>query len=91
MPLFRKKPSLPPAPPAREQPSVPIPKFRGDQLALGFEGQLAQGQWREFHDFLDGLTEWDLRSFYVSELSSISGRPQWLVTTGGAATGRPSL
>ena len=76
MPLFGKKPSPPPAAPAPA--SVPIPKFRGDQLALRFEAQLAQGQWQEFHDFIDGLTDWDLRHFYLSELSKISGSPRWL-------------
>ena len=78
MPLFGKKPSPPSAAPAQEPASVPIPKFRGDQLALKFEAQLAQGQWQELHDFLDGLTDWDLRNFYLIELSHISGRPQWL-------------
>jgi len=51
---------------------------RGDQRALAFQAQLARGQWREFHDFLEATTEWDLRSFYVTELSRVSGRPQWL-------------
>jgi hypothetical protein len=74
MSLFRKKD----APAAAAKPaSVPVPKFRGDERALAFEAELARGRWQEFHDFLDSLTDWDLRHFYVMELSRISGRPEW--------------
>jgi hypothetical protein len=85
--LFRKKPDPTPAaaagPPAAAatagQPaSVPVPRFRADEPALAFAAQLAQGQWQEFHDFLEATTNWGQRSFYVTELSAISGRPQWL-------------
>jgi len=78
--LFRKKPdpASAPAPAAAQRPSVPIPKLRGDERALAFEAQLARGQWQEFHDFLEATTSWGMRSFYATQLSAISGRPQWL-------------
>jgi Domain of unknown function (DUF4034) len=74
--LFRKKAA--PAPAAAAGPGPTILRARGGQRALAFEAQLARGQWQEFHDFLDATTDWDLRSFYVTELSRISGRPLWL-------------
>ncbi|HTU73565.1 MAG TPA: DUF4034 domain-containing protein [Trebonia sp.] len=79
MPLFRKKdPVPPPATAAAPPPSVPVLKCRGDERALEFEEQLARGRWQEFHDFLQETDNWGIRSFYVSELSTIPGRPQWL-------------
>jgi len=71
----------PPAAAAAPGPTAPGPTImpaRGDKRALAFQAQLARGQWQEFHDFLEATTEWDLRSFYVTELSRVSGRPQWL-------------
>ncbi len=76
MALFRKK--AVPTTAATAAPGPTVLKARGDQRALAFEAQLARGQWQDFHDFLEATTEWDLRSFYVTELSCISGRPQWL-------------
>lgn len=78
MAFFRKKlaPAQAAAKPA--EPSVPVPHLRGDQQALAFEAQLGQGRWREFHDFLESLADWELRQFYVVELSRISGRPEWV-------------
>ena len=80
MPLFHKKPApqTASAGPAQPASAVPIPKFRGDPQALRFEAQLRDGQWQEFHDFLEGLADWDLRHFYIVELSRIAGRPQWV-------------
>jgi hypothetical protein len=76
MAIFRKKSA--PAPAGRPAASVPVPHLRGDQRALAFESQLAQGRWQEFHDFLESLTDWELRQFYVVELARISGRPEWV-------------
>ena len=76
MALFRKKPV--PTPAAAAVPGPTVLRASGDQRALAFEAQLARGQWQEFHDFLEATTKWDMRNFYVTELSRISGRPQWL-------------
>jgi hypothetical protein len=59
-------------------PSVPVPRLHGDQQGLAFEAQLGQGQWKEFHDFLESMSDWETRQFYITELSRISGRPEWL-------------
>ncbi len=77
MALFRKKPVQRPAAGATA-PGPTILPARGDQRALAFKAQLARGQWQEVHDFLEATTEWELRNFYVTELSQVSGRPQWL-------------
>jgi hypothetical protein len=88
--LFRKKPVPPSAATAPKStaakspasgPAAPGPTIlpaRGDRRALEFKAQLARGQWQEYHDFLETMTDWDLRSFYVTELSDIPGRPEWL-------------
>jgi hypothetical protein len=77
MAFFRKKPA--PAQAVKPaEPSVPVLHLRGDQQALAFEAQLGQGRWQEFHDFLESLTDRELRYFYVNELSRISGRPEWV-------------
>ncbi|HUN37363.1 MAG TPA: DUF4034 domain-containing protein [Trebonia sp.] len=80
MALFKKKPvSARASAAATGQPrSVPIPKLRGDERALAFEAQLARGQWQEFHDFLAATASPGMRGFYLTQLSAISGRPQWL-------------
>jgi hypothetical protein len=78
MAFFRKKSALAQAAAKPAEPSVPVPHLRGDQQALAFEAQLGQGRWQEFHDFLESLTDWELRHFYVIELSRISGRPEWV-------------
>lgn len=76
MALFQKKPVSPSAWAASSGPII-LPAG-GDQRAVAFQAQLARGQWQEFHDFLEATTDWELRSFYVSELSKIAGRPAWL-------------
>jgi hypothetical protein len=78
MALFRKKAAPTQAAAKPAEPSVPVPHLRGDQQALGFEAQLARGRWQEFHDFLESLTDRELRHFYVVELARISGRPEWV-------------
>jgi hypothetical protein len=78
MAFFRKKSALAQVAAKPAEPSVPVPHLCGDQQALALEAQLGQGQWQEFHDFLASLTDWELRHFYVRELSRISGRPEWV-------------
>jgi hypothetical protein len=78
MAFFRKKAAPTQAAAKPAEPSVPVPHLRGDQQALGFEAQLARGRWQEFHDFLESLTDRELRHFYVVELARISGRPEWV-------------
>jgi hypothetical protein len=73
--LFRKK-AVPTQAAAPAGPVV-LPG-RGDQRAVALAAQLARGQWQETHDFLDATTDWDVRGFYVTELSRIPGRPPWL-------------
>lgn len=77
MAIFRKK-SAPAQAAKPAEPSVPVPHLRGDHQALALEAQLAQGRWQEYHDFLESLTDLELRQFYVTELSRISGRPEWV-------------
>lgn len=81
MPLFRKKPS--PQPVARQAtapaPSVPVTTFRGDPQASAVKQLLAQGRWQEFHDFLEPITNWDRRDWYLDcGVSGITGLPEWL-------------
>lgn len=77
MAFFRKK-LAPPRVARLAEPAVSVLHLRGDQQALAFEAQLGQGRWENFHDFLENLTDWELRQFYVVELSRISGRPEWV-------------
>lgn len=86
MPLFKKK-----AKPAGSVPGpgaettmrmvtspLPVDELLGDPDAHRFRRELAEGRWKEFHDFLEGTTDWDYRHFYANNLSKISGRPDWL-------------
>jgi hypothetical protein len=75
---FLRKKSAPAQAAKPAEPAVPVPHLRGDQQALAFEAQLEQGRWQEFQDFLENLTDRELRHFYVVELSRISGRPEWV-------------
>ncbi len=50
----------------------------GDPDAHRFRGELARGRWHEFHEFLEGITDWATRHWYVRQLSEISGRPAWI-------------
>jgi len=77
MPLFGKKAS-PAQPAAPEPPPPPVDELLGDPVAHRFRAELAEGRWQEFHDFAQATTDWDLRHFYVNDLSKISGRPGWL-------------
>jgi len=80
MPLFGKKasPARPAQPAAPEPPPPPVDELLGDPVAHRFRAELAEGRWQEFHDFAEATTDWDLRHFYVNDLSKISGRPGWL-------------
>lgn len=80
MSFFRRnsRPATPPqaAAPTGTGPAVPL--LAGDETALRFRDQLAAGHWREFHDFLESVTDTDIRHFYIQGLSEISGRPEWM-------------
>lgn len=75
--IFRRRPPVQAAS-TTEPPAVPVQHMRGDPQALAFKAQLAEGRWQEFHDFLESLTDWELRQFYVRGLAEISGRPDWI-------------
>jgi hypothetical protein len=78
VPLLRRaKKAEPPAPPAAP-PGPPADSLAGDSDGQRFRTELAEGRWQEFHDFLEATRDWDARSFYVTRLAKISGRPQWL-------------
>jgi len=56
-----------------------VTTFRGDPQAPVVKQLLAQGRWREFHDFLEPITDWDRRECHLGcGLSGIDGMPQWL-------------
>jgi hypothetical protein len=56
-----------------------VTTFRGDPQAAVAKQMLAQGQWRQFHDFLEPITDWDRRDWYLGcGVSGISGLPEWL-------------
>jgi hypothetical protein len=81
VPLFRKKPISQPV--ARQvtaaAPSVPVTTFRGDPQGPAVKRLLAQGRWQEFHSFLERITDWDRREWYLGcGVSGIAGLPQWL-------------
>lgn len=78
MTFFKKKSASARAASKPEEPSVPVPHLRGDQRALDFEAQLGRGRWQEFDDFLESLTDWELRHLYLFEQTTISGRPEWV-------------
>jgi hypothetical protein len=78
MPLFRKLSKPAPAAAAAEIPDLPVDELMGDAAAHHFKAQLAEGRWQEFHDFLDGITDWDDRHFYLDRLASIEDRPEWI-------------
>ena len=73
MALFRKKPAQTPA-----ATGSAIDPLLGDPDAHRFRGQLADGRWHEFHQFLEGVTDWPTRHWYVRQLAEIAGRPAWL-------------
>jgi hypothetical protein len=82
--LFRKaaKPTAP-APAATaapaEQTGPPIDPLLGDPVAHRFLAELTQGRWQEFHDFLDGVRNWDDRNGYVINLcAGLDDRPEWI-------------
>jgi hypothetical protein len=57
--------------------SFGINPLLGDPDAQRFKRELAHGRWQEFHDFLEGTTDWATRHWYVLQLSEISTRPIW--------------
>jgi hypothetical protein len=65
-----------PAEPGGQVP--PVEPLMGDPDAHHFRAELAQGNWQEFHEFLDATRDWDDRFFYVNVLSDIEERPDWL-------------
>lgn len=65
-------------PPAAQRPAPPVDSLAGIQEAYWFKRELSEGRWQQFHDFLEAVTDWDERHFYINGLSSISGRPPWL-------------
>jgi hypothetical protein len=52
----------------------------GDQVAHRFRGELAEGRWQEYHDFLEGVRDWGERNFYVAALAGCfkQNRPEWI-------------
>lgn len=79
MPLFRKPKRPAPSVSPKAAPTGPqVPPFSGDPTALRFSKQLEAGQWAEFHDFVAGIRDPDLRYFYLESLTTLSGRPGWL-------------
>lgn len=63
---------------ARAATSSGIDKLLGDPDAHRFQRELARGRWQEFHQFLEGTTDWATRHWYVRQLSDISARPAWM-------------
>lgn len=89
MPLFRRsKKTAPPA--ATAPPNGPAPDpLMGDQDAHRFQAELAEGRWQEFHEFLEATRDWDDREFYVTKLSVITDRPDWIGEWRSARPGSP--
>jgi hypothetical protein len=63
---------------APQPPPPPIDPLLGDPDAHRFQAELAEGRWQEFHEFLQSVTDWEHRFFYVYELSNFDARPGWL-------------
>jgi hypothetical protein len=73
--LFRKNPVPKPAVP---RPPTGVDPLAGDPVAHRLQEELMRGRWQGAHEFLEGVTDWATRHWYVNRLSDIINQPAWL-------------
>ncbi|HXW44901.1 MAG TPA: hypothetical protein VEL03_08950 [Streptosporangiaceae bacterium] len=84
MAIFKRRASAgkPSVQPASSQTAAPAPELDdllGDADAHSFRAALGQGQWEQFHDFLEAERDPGTRFFYANGLAhAIEGHPGWL-------------
>jgi hypothetical protein len=82
MAIFRRRPKVPPASAAPaaapEIPNPPLDPLLGDRDAHHFRGELEEGRWQEYHDFLVAQPDARYRDFYLLNLIPDGGPRPWV-------------
>jgi hypothetical protein len=85
MRLFSKKPAQPPAAAPAGPPPVAFDDTAGNADAARLRDQMLAGDWRAVQAFLEPLTDWDDRTFYIRVIARLGMFPEdWVTATSGS-------